>query len=96
MNDRRPTGTVWIAWDPFDGRYTGYQDAAPDARPAFLEQMPETTDLHAALQWARERSDRIVVRPEHDWGTHYWAGTVDPSPGARDWPRLGPSGEPIE
>lgn len=81
-----------MAWESTDGEYTGYLDASPDGPPAMLEEMPATTDLVAALAWAAKRSERVVVRPEFDDGTSYWAGHADPPANAAHFPRLNREG----
>lgn len=40
---------------------------------------PYITELRDALTWARERTDRVVVRPSWDQGTYYWPG-LGPNP----------------
>jgi hypothetical protein len=30
------------------------------------------------VEWGRERTPRVLVRPEHDPGEYYWAGTGEP------------------
>jgi hypothetical protein len=40
---------------------------------------PMFTELADALVWAKDRTGWIVVRPEWDPGTQYWAG-IGPAP----------------
>lgn len=76
----RGTGTVFIAWcEPEqDHYYSAYWDAAPDHRPALLEQAPDTDSIEVALRWGRERTPRVLIRPESDPGEYYWAGIGEP------------------
>lgn len=54
--------------------------------------MPATDDLAFALEWARSGAGSVIVRPEWDEGTYYWAGEGPPSaawpllPAPADWP----------
>jgi len=77
-----PIGTVYIAWwEPrreedtvaHPAGYQSYWDEQPDG-VGFLEEGPSSTDLHEMLHWARQRSARIVVRPQWASDTSYWAG----------------------
>lgn len=75
-------GVVFIAWTEFfsePGFYSGYCDGGPEG---FLEQMPETPSIDAALEWGRERSDRVRIRPSWD-PAHYYEGGAVPVPGER-------------
>jgi hypothetical protein len=75
-------GVVFIAWSelfPERGFYSGYWDGGPEG---FLEQMPETPSIDAALEWGRERSDRVKIRPSWD-SAHYYEGGSVPMPGER-------------
>jgi hypothetical protein len=79
-------GTVWIAWfEPSKrarelglpnqrGRYVTSWQPSDEGDHDLYETGPDFTSLTAALDWARQRSDRVVVRPEWDSGTHYSAG----------------------
>jgi len=78
--DRR--GVVFIAWSelfPERGFYSGYWDGGPEG---FLEQMPETPSIEAALAWGRDRSDRVKIRPSWD-PAHYYEGGSVPQSGER-------------
>jgi hypothetical protein len=85
---RGRTGTVWIAWsgddradpdveDPDEPGYSvsrqsdGEDDGEDDG---WCEDGPAFTDLRDAIAWARRRSDAVIVRPEWDENTYYWAG----------------------
>jgi hypothetical protein len=73
------TGTVWIAWHPDDKRYVGYWDSSTDGTPGIpLEEMPRERSVVAAVEWGRQRTPRVLVRPESDFGVHYWAGGGEP------------------
>lgn len=67
------------------GGVDGYWDAvSDDTAPGFLEQLPEGLTLPAAIEWARQRSGRIVVRNDDPafpmpTGRSFWAGD-DPCP----------------
>ena len=71
-------GVVFIAWIDVDeepGYYSGYWDGAGHGvDEGFLEQMPETSSLDTALEWARVRSDRVKIRPSWDPAQYYSAG----------------------
>ena len=79
-------GTVWIAWSDLTadgpmgadvpglrGYWVSWQSDRGD--DDWYEDGPSCTDLRDALTWARERTDAVIVRPEWDEGTHYWAGS---------------------
>ena len=85
----RGTGTVWIAWDPVDEHYFGYWDSSPDGKPGIpLEEMPREHSMVAAVEWGRQRTPRVLVRPEADFRMHYWAGAEDPQGGDAGLKRL--------
>lgn len=65
------------------GTYTGYVERPGNG----LEQMPESSDIHEVLAWARARADVIWVSPSWDSARHYWGGER-PSPRPRDLPDL--------
>jgi hypothetical protein len=81
-------GTVWIAWAvdegrpwvpdwPTVGRYEVSWQGHGDDRD-LLEKGPDMASLDEALEWARRRSARVIVRPSWDAGVHYWAGQGAP------------------
>jgi hypothetical protein len=74
----RGTGTAFIAWDPDDGDYFGYWDSLPHTPASSLEEMPRTRSLEEAIQWGRQRTARVLIRPESDPGEYYWAGAGEP------------------
>ena|SRR5438132_8715330 len=85
----RGTGTVWIAWDPVEERYFGYWDSSPDGKPGIpLEEMPRERSVLAAVEWGRQRTPRVLVRPEADFDVHYWAGVGEPQGTDADLKRL--------
>jgi hypothetical protein len=71
-------GVVFIAWSDMDEEpsyYSGYWDGAGHGvDEGFLEQMPKTSSLDIALDWARVRSDRVKIRPSWDPEQYYSAG----------------------
>lgn len=68
-------GTVYLAFD--DERYHGYWELEPDGPPTPLELFPGSPSLSDALEWGRARTPRVLVRPEWDPATYYWAGVGD-------------------
>ena len=84
----RGTGTAFIAWDPDDHYYIGYWDSLPDATPSALEQMPRTRSLEEAIEWGRQRTPLVLIRPESDPGDYYWAGVGEPKGSYTDLRRL--------
>ena len=89
-DERRAKGRAWIAWLPpgwagveWDkGCYLASLQFTPDDADANLQ----TTDLQEALDWARARTDWVMVRPAWDPDVHYWAGsgTVPDAPETSD------------
>lgn len=73
----RRTGTVFIAWHEDDLCYSGYWDSFPDGDQP-LEDAPRSTSLDEAVSWGRERTPRVLIRPESDPGEYYWAGLGEP------------------
>jgi len=81
-------GIVWIAWLEPTGRerahglahglsrYATSWQPSDESDHDLYESGPDLASLAAALDWARQRSDRVVVRPEWDPGTHYSGGSV--------------------
>lgn len=69
----RGKGTVWLAFD--DDWYWGYWDLEPDGPPTLLERYPSSPHVSDALAWGRARTPVVLIRPEHDPGQYYWAGT---------------------
>ena len=87
---RRANGRAWITWLPpgwagagwDNGCYGASLQETPDDTDANLE----TADLEEALDWARARTDWVMVRPAWDIHVHYWAGVggVPHDPGTTD------------
>lgn len=42
----------------------------------------------AAVEWGRQRTRRVLIRPEADFGVHYFAGVGEPQGGDADLKRL--------
>jgi hypothetical protein len=40
--------------------------------------MPRTRSLEEAIEWGRQRTSRVLIRPESDPGEYYWAGVGEP------------------
>lgn len=78
MADQELRGTVFLAWDPSGAVYWGYWDLAPDGPPTNLEQFTPTRDVLSAVDWGRQRSPRVLIRPESDPGQYHWAGVTPP------------------
>lgn len=80
-DDYRGTGTAYLtyccdAW----GRVThwgGYW-GAPDAPRGWVQDAGEHATADAAVAWARERTDRVVLHLLD--GRRYWAGMAPPPP----------------
>jgi hypothetical protein len=76
----RGIGTVFAAWDPDGEHYDVYWDSLPEEEPPFaIEQGPRTRSLDEAVAWGRERTPRVLVRPQLDTGEYYWAGAEEPT-----------------
>jgi hypothetical protein len=76
------TGTVFIAWDDSeeDPGYRAYGDALPDEKPGLaIEEGPRARSLGEVVEWGRERTPRVLIRPESDPGEYYWAGIGEPT-----------------
>lgn len=73
---RDDNGRAWIAWID-DGYSASLQGGLAD--PTIYDPGLDGVTLVQALEWARARTDWIIVRPEWDPGVHYWAG-VGPIP----------------
>jgi hypothetical protein len=73
---RDDSGRAWIAWID-DGYSASLQGGLAD--PTIYDPGIDGVTLVQALEWARARTDWIIVRPEWDPGVHYWAG-VGPIP----------------
>jgi hypothetical protein len=82
------TGTVFIAWHEGELHYWGYWDSFPLEPRLSLEECPITASLNEAVEWGRQRTPRVLVRPESDPGEYYWAGTGDPLEGDADLKKL--------
>jgi len=84
------TGTVFIAWYEHgeESYYEGYWDSFPIEPRESLEGCPRTPSLIKAVTWGRQRTPRLLVRPESDPGEYYWAGTGDPLDGDAELKKL--------
>lgn len=71
-------GTVFLAWEESDpeGFYQGYWDGWPGSE-GMLERMTPTTSFAGAVGWARERSTRVLMRPQHCPSTTFSVGDED-------------------
>jgi hypothetical protein len=75
----RGTGTVFAAWLSGEDGYDAYWDSLPDEQPSFpIEPGPRTRSLSEIVEWGRERTPRVLVRPEQDPAEYYWAGAEEP------------------
>jgi hypothetical protein len=81
------TGTVFIYWDETEFCYFGYWDSFPDGNQP-LEEAPRCTSLDEAVRWGRERTPRVLIRPESDPGEYYWAGLGEPLAGDAELKRV--------
>jgi hypothetical protein len=72
----RGTGIVYLAFD--DGNYDGYWDRGQPS-PAALEDFPRNPSAAAAVRWGRERTPRVLIRPQSDPSRTYWAGVGPPT-----------------
>lgn len=77
-------GVVYIAFD--DGEYSGYWDLAPDGPPTPLEECPRSTSAREVVSWGRQRTPRVLIRPEADPVQYYWAGDEPASGGYAELP----------
>ena len=83
------TGTVFIAWDEHDHLYLVYWDSLPEEDPGrAIEEGPRTSDINEVVGWARQRTPRVLIRPESDPGEYYWAGEGEPQEGDTSLKRL--------
>ena len=63
-----------------DRRVDGYWDGAPDDDAGgFIEALPDALTLAEAIDWARRRSERVLVRNDDPTfppptGCYLWAG----------------------
>jgi hypothetical protein len=63
----------------------------PDLIPSIpLEEAPNTRSLDEAVAWGRQRTARVLIRPESDPGEYYWAGAGEPTCGDASSKRLEP------
>ena len=67
-------GTVWLAFDDEDSKYSGNWDLEPDGPPTLLEDCPRSASAHEVIAWARARARRVYIRPRHDSGRYYSVG----------------------
>ena len=79
-------GTIFLTVDSAEematpDRYvSGYWDGLPDSESeGLIEQLPDGLSVHAALDWARQRSERVLIRNDDPTfpmptGRHLWAG----------------------
>jgi hypothetical protein len=73
------SGTVFSAWHPDEERYLGYWDSSSDGTPGTtLQELIPTRSLREAVAWGRHRTPRVLIRPESDFGSYYWAGAGEP------------------
>jgi hypothetical protein len=86
------TGTVFLAWNADgaqDPHYFGYWDSMPDLIPSIpIEEAPNTRSLSEAVAWGRQRTPRVLIRPESDPDEYYWAGTGEPVAADASFKRL--------
>lgn len=71
---KRGEGIVYISWDILEGRYSGCWEKRLDGRHAPVERLPHTGDLQRALEWGRERTSIVMVRPSFAPDVMYWGG----------------------
>jgi hypothetical protein len=74
----RGTGIVYVAFDDEDGNYDGYWDRGQPS-PAALEDFPRSPSAAAAVRWGRERTPRVLIRPQSYPSCTYWAGVGPPT-----------------
>jgi hypothetical protein len=74
----RGAGIVYLAFNDEDGKYGGYWDLGQPS-PAALEDFPRDASAAAAVRWGRERTPRVLIRPESDPSRTYWAGAGPPT-----------------
>jgi cytidine deaminase len=77
----RGRGTVFLHPDVSGGRevWTGYWERSEgglDGETGILEEAPAWPDIHAAVEWARARTPRVVVVDAN--GAMTWAGAGEP------------------
>lgn len=88
-------GTVWVTWLDVEGypaSYTASWQGGPEGGDVeLLEDVDDVADLATVLAWARARSARVMVRPDWDPDTTYWAGEGPPPAGT---PELGEAPSP--
>lgn len=103
-SSRAGTGSVWILFQP-DPRWSEpgscwdahWEADAVAGRSELLDESGPLPDLDAALAWAYERTDRVVVSVDVANGqggwerVHYWAGK---RPRPDDWPQTWPPFNP--
>jgi hypothetical protein len=70
-------GVVYLSFD--EGQYSGYWDLEPDGPPTPLEECPRSTSAREVVSWGRQRTPRVLIRPEADPGQYYWAGAETPT-----------------
>jgi hypothetical protein len=68
----RGKGVVFLAFD--DGEYSGYWELEPDGPPTALEECPRSISPVDAISWGRQRTPRLLIRPESDPGRYYLLG----------------------
>ncbi len=83
----RGTGTVFLAWHEGELCYWGYWDSFPIGNQS-LEEAPNTKSIEVAVSWGRERTPRVLIRPESDPGEYYWAGLGEPQGSDAELKRL--------
>ncbi len=67
-------GTVWLAFDDEDSKYSGNWDLEPDGPPTLLEDCPRSASAHEVIAWAWAWARRVYIRPRHDSGRYYSVG----------------------
>jgi hypothetical protein len=61
------TETVFIAWDEQEHLYLAHWDSLPEDDPGrAIEEGPRTSDISEIVGWARQRTSRVLIRPESD------------------------------
>jgi hypothetical protein len=75
----RGQGVVYLAFDDDRGTYWGYWELEPDGPPTPLEECPQSESADEVVSWGRDRTSRVLIRPEDDPGQYYWGGTEPPT-----------------
>jgi hypothetical protein len=88
----RGTGIVYLVFDDEDGRCGGFWDLGQPS-PATLEDFPRDPSAAAAIRWGRERTPRILIRPQSDPSRTYWSGVGPPTDEVEQLPVWEESGD---